>query len=156
MNRRYGLRDDQWERIKELLPGRIVVLADTLFLKSPQRIAALMMVMILCLMVYNLTQFQIRAKLGDCADTLPNQLGKPTSTPTLRWIFQLMEGIALVRIFNHQHALIHEAVSNLNDIRIKIIRLFGHTACKPGAFHQLEYPAQGSFAKVANHQTRMI
>ncbi|UAW63734.1 IS1634 family transposase [Mycoavidus sp. HKI] len=105
-------------------------LADTLFLKSPQRIAALMMVMTLCLMVYNLAQFQVRAKLEAYADTLPNQLGKPTSTPTLRWIFQLMEGVALVRIFDHQRALIHEAVSNLNDVRIKIIRLFGDTACK--------------------------
>jgi hypothetical protein len=41
-----------------------------------------------------------------------------------------MEGVALVRIFDHQRALIHEAVSNLNDVRIKIIRLFGDTACK--------------------------
>lgn len=41
-----------------------------------------------------------------------------------------MEDIALVRIFDHERALIHEAVSNLNDLRIKIVRLFGDTACK--------------------------
>ncbi len=105
-------------------------LADTLFLKSPKRIAALMMVMTLCLLVYNLAQSQVRSTLQACADTLPNQLGKPTPTPTLRWIFQLMEGIALVRIFDHERALIHEAVSNLHDLRIKIVRLFGDTACK--------------------------
>ncbi len=105
-------------------------LADTIFLKSPQRIAALMMVMTLCLMVYNLTQFQVRAQLKQCQETLPNQLGKPTSTPTLRWIFQMMEGIAIVRVFDHERSLIHEAVSNLNHLRIKIIQLFGGTACK--------------------------
>ncbi len=105
-------------------------LADTLFLKSPKRIAALMMVMTLCLMVYNLTQFQVRTQLKQGHETLPNQLGKPTSTPTLRWIFQMMEGIALVRIFDHQRTLIHEAVSNLNQLRIQIIQLFGDTACK--------------------------
>ncbi len=115
-------------------------LADTLFLKSPQRIAALMMVMTLCLMVYNLAQFQVRAKLKAGAHTLPNQLGKPTSTPTLRWIFQLMEGIAFVRIFDHERALIHETVSNLNDLRIRIVRLFGDTACK---IYQIEHRGSG-------------
>ncbi len=79
--------------------------------------------------VYNLAQSQVRSALQACADTLPNQLGKPTSAPTLRWIFQLMEGIALVRILDYERALIHEAVSN-NDLRIKIVRLFGDTACK--------------------------
>ncbi len=75
-------------------------------------------------------QSQVRSTLQACADTLPNQLGKPTPTPTLRWIFQLMEGIALVRVFDHERALIHEAVSNLHDLRIKIVRLFGDTTCK--------------------------
>ncbi|KAG0323184.1 hypothetical protein BGZ97_012342 [Linnemannia gamsii] len=105
-------------------------MADALFLKSPKRIGALMMVMTLCLMVYNLAQFQVRAQLQACADTLPNQLGKPTCTPTLRWIFQLMEGVALVRLFDHERTLIHEAISNLHELRIKIVRLFGQTACK--------------------------
>ncbi len=89
-----------------------------------------MMVMTLCLMVYNLTQFQVRAQLKQCQETLPNQLGKPTSTPTLRWIFQMMEGIAIVRVFDHERSLIHEAFSNLNHLRIKIIQLFRDTACK--------------------------
>lgn len=104
-------------------------LADTLFLKSPRRIAALMMVMTLCLMVYNLTQFQVRAVLQEQAETLPDQLGKPTATPTLRWIFQMMEGIACVRMLDTAKTLLYETVSNLHPERIKIIRLFGCTAC---------------------------
>jgi transposase len=104
-------------------------LADTLFLKSPKRIAALMMIMTLCLMVYNISQHQMRQQLKDAGETLPNQLGKSTDRPTLRWIFQIMEGIASVRIFDHDRTLVHEVVSNLNDLRLKIIRLFGKTAC---------------------------
>ena len=102
-------------------------MADTLFLKSPKRIEALMMIMTLCLMIYNIAQ--LRQQLKHAGETLPNQLGKPTTTPTLRWIFQLMEGIATIRILDHARNLIHQAVSNLHDLRKKIIRLFGETAC---------------------------
>ncbi len=42
----------------------------------------------------------------------------------------LMEGMAIVRIFDHERSLIHEAISNLNHLSIKIIQLFGDTACK--------------------------
>jgi transposase len=37
--------------------------ADSIFLKSPKRIAALGMIMALCLLVYNLGQRQLRARL---------------------------------------------------------------------------------------------
>jgi transposase len=105
-------------------------MADTLFLKTPRRIAALMMIMTLCLMVYNLAQHRLRKQLQETNQTLPNQLGKASNKPTLRWIFQMMEGIALARIFDHTKTLIHQTVSNLSELRIKIIRLFGNAACK--------------------------
>jgi len=104
-------------------------MADTLFLKSPKRIEALMMIMTLCLMIYNIAQHKLRQQLKHSGETLPNQIGKPTDTPTLRWIFQIMEGIATIRLFDHARNLIHQAVSNLNDLRKKIIQLFGKTAC---------------------------
>jgi transposase len=75
-------------------------IADTFFLKSPKRIGALMMIMTLCLLVYAIAQHRLRQKLKTTNDALPNQLGKPYQTPTLRWIFQLMEGIALVRFLD--------------------------------------------------------
>jgi transposase len=52
------------------------------------RIAALGMIMALCLLVYNLGQRQLRQALAQSDATIPNQLGKPTATPTLRWVFQ--------------------------------------------------------------------
>ena len=69
---------------------------DSFFLKSPERIGALMMIMTLCLMVYNLAQYQVRQCLKENNETLPNQLGKPVKNPTMRWLFQLMHMIAVV------------------------------------------------------------
>jgi hypothetical protein len=46
------------------------------------------MMMALCLLVYNLGQRQLRQALAQHDETIPNQLGKPTSSPTLRWVFQ--------------------------------------------------------------------
>jgi transposase len=104
---------------------------DSIFLKSPQRIEALMMVMTLCLLVYNLAQHKLRSKLKEENETLPNQLGKQIQNPTMRWIFQVMEGIGIVRFYQEEiKKPFKEIITNLNEIRKKIIRLFGKAACK--------------------------
>jgi transposase len=93
------------------------------------RIEALMMVMTLCLMVYNFGQYRIREQLKEQQITLPNQLGKEVGNPTLRWIFQLMEGIGVVYFYealSTQH--VREVITNLTHLRRKIISLFGETA----------------------------
>jgi transposase len=104
---------------------------DSIFLKSPKRIQALMMVMTLCLLVYNVAQYKLRESLKESSQTLPNQLGKPIINPTLRWVFQLMEGISIVRFFRESMAEppVKEWVTNLNALRKKIITHFGHEAC---------------------------
>lgn len=71
---------------------------SSVFLKSPERIMALAMIMALCLLVYNLGQRQLRQALNAAHDSIPNQLGKPTQTPTLRWVFQYFMAIHLVVI----------------------------------------------------------
>ncbi|MCC5614710.1 IS1634 family transposase, partial [Nostoc sp. CHAB 5836] len=70
--------------------------ADSIFLKSPERIQALAMIMGLCLLVYTLAQRQLRAALSACNSTVKNQLGKSINNPTLRWIFQCFQSIHLV------------------------------------------------------------
>jgi transposase len=106
-------------------------MVDSIFLKSPKRIEALMMVMTLCLMVYNIAQYKLRQALHEKNETIPNQLNKPVKNPTMRWIFQLMEGIGVVRFYKSSIAEpIKEIITNLNEIREKIIRLLGDTACK--------------------------
>lgn len=104
---------------------------DSIFLKSPKRIEALMMVMTLCLMVYNISQFKLRSELKKQDETLPNQLNKQVQNPTMRWIFQLMEGIGVIQFYeNNIERPFKEIVTNVNDLRKKIIRLFGDTACQ--------------------------
>lgn len=104
-------------------------MADTMFLKSPRRIEALIMVMTLCLMIYNIAQHRMRFALAEQSETVPNQLGKQTSTPTLRWVFQIMEGVIVAKE-NRQSGGTRIAYFNLNALRVKIIRLFGPLACE--------------------------
>jgi transposase len=104
---------------------------DSIFLKSPRRIEALMMVMTLCLLVYNLGQHRLRQTLKQQNQTLPNQLKKPVQHPTMRWIFQLMEGISVVRIvIDASQHLVKEIITGFSSLRQKIVRLFGKTACR--------------------------
>ncbi len=103
-------------------------MVDSVFLKNPRRIEALMMIMTLCLMVYNVGQYQLRESLKTHNDTLPNQVGKETNKPTFRWVFQLMEGISVVHIELHASHLVHTIISNLDALRQKIIRHFGQYA----------------------------
>ena len=70
--------------------------ADSVFLKTPQRIETMAMLMGLCLMVYSLGQRQIRSSLKTAKAGIKNQLGQLTERPTLRWIFQCFQGIHLV------------------------------------------------------------
>ena len=70
--------------------------ADSVFLKTPQRVETMAMLMGLCLMVYSLGQRQVRASLQRAKTGIQNQLGKLTERPTLRWIFQCFQGIHLV------------------------------------------------------------
>jgi transposase len=100
---------------------------DSVFLKLPHRVEALMMVMTLCLLVYNVAQYKLRSALEKQNETLPNQLGKKIKNPTMRWIFQLMEGIGIVRFYRGTaKKLVKEVITNLNDLRKKIIRLLGN------------------------------
>lgn len=104
-------------------------MVDSVFLKSPKRIEALMMVMTLCLLVYNFAQHKIRMSLKDTKDTLPNQLNKQIQNPTLRWIFQLMEGVGVVRIRVDTSKQCRELVTNLNNLRQRILYHLGHVVC---------------------------
>ena len=112
-------------------------MVDSVFLKSARRISALMMVMTLCLLVYNYGQYSPRKKLKEENETLPNQLDKEVQNPTMRWIFQIMEGVGMARIYGERVDVpVREVVTNLSDVRRKIIRLFGETACQMCGLNQ--------------------
>ncbi|MEH2229422.1 MAG: IS1634 family transposase [Nostoc sp.] len=91
--------------------------ADSIFLKSPERIESLGMIMGLCLLVYTLAQRQIRIALRESKSTIKNQLGKATNRPSLRWIFQCFQSIHLVKLHEEQH------IYNWNQERDFILNL---------------------------------
>lgn len=98
--------------------------ADSLFLKSPARIMAMIMVMGLCLLIYALAEQQVRHQLKALEQTIPDQKGKPTQTPTMRRIAQMFEGVDLL-IVRQGGLVIDRRVLKLSPVRLQIIRLFG-------------------------------
>ncbi len=59
-------------------------LASSVFVKKPERIVALSLIMVLCLLVYRLAEFRLRARLAETEQTIPDQVHKPTARPTMR------------------------------------------------------------------------
>jgi hypothetical protein len=64
-----------------------------------------------------------RQALAQPDQTIPNQLGKPTSSPTLRWVFQCFMAVHLVVFQGVQQ------VVNLTDDRLHILQFFSQ-ACR--------------------------
>jgi transposase len=98
--------------------------AHSLFLKSPARIMALIMVMGLALLIFALAERQLRLRLKQENVTIPSQTGKPTQTPTVRWVFQMFEGIDLLLILQDGQVVMRK-VLNLSPDHLLIIRLLG-------------------------------
>jgi transposase len=100
-----------------------VFFVSSLFVKKPSRIQGLLLVMTLALLVYALTQRRLRQQLAKRNETIPNQTHQPPERPTLRWVFQLLEGIHRVRVMVQGQE--HDLIEGLNAVQIKILRLFG-------------------------------
>jgi transposase len=101
---------------------------SSLFVKKPCRIQGLLMVMTLALLVYSVTQRRLRQQLVHQGETVPNQINQPTERPTLRWVFQLLEGIHRIRVT--MQGKVHDLIEGLNEVQIKILRLFGEEVCR--------------------------
>jgi len=101
---------------------------SSLFVKKPSRVQGLLMVMTLALLVYSVTQRRLRKQLAEQETTIPNQINQPTQQPTLRWVFQLLEGIHRVQVT--VQGQLHELIEGLNNVQIKILRLFGEDVCR--------------------------
>ena len=95
---------------------------------SPNQTEPVPMVMTLALLVYSVAQRRMRNRLETQGETLPNQIGQPTATPTLRWVFQLLDGIHRVTVY--AHGQIKTFIDSLTDLRKKILQLFGQTVCQ--------------------------
>jgi len=103
--------------------------ADSLFLKKPERIMALVMIMGLALLIYALAERQLRLALEKHNETIPDQKGKLTSRPTIRWVFQTFEGIDLLSVWVDGERTMRKAL-NLRPVHQQIIRLFGSSVSR--------------------------
>lgn len=95
-------------------------LASSLYLKKPQRIMALFMVMTVCLLVYAALEYRIRTALQDTGATFPDQKGRRIQNPTVRWVFHYFVGIHVLRIPGQPYIVL-----NLTEEHLHLLQLLG-------------------------------
>ena len=95
-------------------------LASSLYLKKPERIMALLMVMTVCLLVYAAIEYRIRQALRGQQEPFPDQKGQPVQTPTARWVFHYFVGIHV--LYPPQQGPI---VVNLTEEHQHLLQLLG-------------------------------
>ncbi len=102
---------------------------DSVFLKKSERINALMCIMTLTLLIYNLMQYNLRSKLENNSILIPAQKKNTlTEKPTMKWIFRLFEGVGVVVVKSGDG--IHKYIANLTDLLIQIIEFLGNETKK--------------------------
>lgn len=85
---------------------------------------ALLMIMALALLIYSLAERKLRLALQEMQATIPNQLGKPTQTPTIRCFFQLFEGLDFLLIIQNEQVVFRKLV-NLRPVQQQVISCLG-------------------------------
>lgn len=71
---------------------------SSVFVKKPERVEAIAMIMGLSLLVYNLAQRKLRQELESADASIRNQVKKLTNKPTMRWVFQMFQAVHLVNL----------------------------------------------------------
>lgn len=95
-------------------------LASSLYLKKPERIMALLMVMTVCLLVYAALEYRMRTALKEQAATFPDQKGKRIQNPTARWVCHYFVGIHVLYIPGQGLRMLH-----LTDEHLHLLQLLG-------------------------------
>jgi transposase len=95
-------------------------LASSLYLKKPERIMALVMVMTVWLLVYAALEYRLRIALKTHQATSPNQKGQPIQNPTARWVLQYFVGLHLLCIPGEWPLVLH-----LTDQHQHLLQLLG-------------------------------
>ena len=95
-------------------------LTSSLFLKKPERIEALLMIMTCCLMVYAALEHKIRQELQAKSLFFPDMKYKPSQKPTARWVFFCFQGIDVLTIADKP-----ELILNLRERNQTILDCLG-------------------------------
>jgi transposase len=99
-------------------------LASSVFVKKPERIVALSFIMVVCLLVYRLAECRLRKRLAESGQGIPNQSGKPSTNPTMRWVFQFFEGIDVLYVRSPAGG-VSRHVLHLRAVHEQVLRLLG-------------------------------
>jgi transposase len=97
--------------------------AESLYLKKPERIMALLMVMTLSLLMYSLAEMRIREALVQSGRHIWDQKNKPTTKPTIRWIFMIFEDILL--LYQRVGESVHRRAMNIEDEHRIVLECLG-------------------------------
>ncbi len=84
---------------------------------------ALSFIMVLCLLIYRLAETRLRSRLAQTQQSIPDQVHKPTTRPTMRWVFQCFEGIELLHVQTAATPL--TLVLRLQPVHRLILQLLG-------------------------------
>ena len=101
---------------------------SSLVVKKPNRSEGCRMVMTLAVLVYAVAQRRLRAQWATQQETVPHPSHHPPTSPTLRWVFQWLEGMHRVRVM--VQGQVHDVIEGLNEVQINILRLFGAEVCR--------------------------
>lgn len=93
------------------------------YLKKEERIEALAMIMVLALLIYSFAEWLLRKRLKETNQSVPDQKGKPTQRPTLKWVCFLFYGVEEVTV--EIEGKIHRGIANLSDALSVVIKLLG-------------------------------
>jgi transposase len=96
-------------------------LTSSLYLKKPERIMALLMVMTICLLVYAALEYRIRKALKEHEATFPDQKGKRIQNPAARWVFHYFVGIHVLYLPQQWPVVI-----NLTEEHQHLLQLLGN------------------------------
>lgn len=95
-------------------------LTSSIFLKKPQRIEALLMIMTLSLLVYAGLEHKVREQLSQSDEFFPSMLkNKTTKKPTALWLFLKFEGINTLEISGQRH------ITGMQEHQTRLIKLLG-------------------------------
>lgn len=94
---------------------------------KPRRLAGLLMGMPLAWLVSSVTPRRRRQRFAAPHQTVPHPIHHPTTAPTVRWVFPLLDGLHRVRVTGHGPG--HERIERLTHGQITMLRVLGHAVC---------------------------
>ena len=98
------------------------------YLENENRIAALVMIMVLCLMVYSFTEWQFRTLLRERDMKIRDQFGKPTQKPRAKWLYFLFRRVRQIDVVVDDRR--ESKILNFKAELDEIVRLFGQNVEK--------------------------